>query len=335
MRSPAGIAPTEPASDAPSEPLQAGALDEARSEATEAIAAKGRERGFVTSEDVLEGLPEMQLPPEQIEEFLAHVEQVLLHRRIAFVLATALSLLVLPGTTAFATDVCDLEDGIFWGAVYFDGSQYQWRALDYGGYGQIKITDRDVNDLCQPQGITGSTTNVFRTSSGSDWVEIGYREGCFPLCNGHRFGWFVEIGVGYQPTYYHSGAWDSWPCTFPGVGNFIGFRATQIIGTFNWNFKIDCLDGSGDHTVDANLPASFSRGIVNSETWRKGGASTGMSDDHQSLQYRYGGYTTWTLWTGGLCLQDFARSGTDNWNGYMYTASRYKTQKAADSCPQP
>src|SRR6266511_1762113 len=77
MRSPAGLVSTEPASHVPPEPLQADALTEARNDATEAIAARGRERGFVTSEDVLDGIPEMQLAPEQIEEFLAHVEQVL------------------------------------------------------------------------------------------------------------------------------------------------------------------------------------------------------------------------------------------------------------------
>src|SRR6266540_2274346 len=77
MRDPAGCAPTELASNVPPEPVGADGLDESRNEATEAIAARGRERGFVTSEDVLDGLPEMQLAPEQIEEFLAHVEQVL------------------------------------------------------------------------------------------------------------------------------------------------------------------------------------------------------------------------------------------------------------------
>ncbi len=77
MRNPAGLAPGELASDVPPALLQADGLNEARNEATEAIAARGRERGFVTSEDVLDGLPEMQLTPEQIEEFLAHVEQVL------------------------------------------------------------------------------------------------------------------------------------------------------------------------------------------------------------------------------------------------------------------
>jgi RNA polymerase primary sigma factor len=77
MKNPAGFAPIELASDIPPEPLQADGLNEARNEATTAIAARGRERGFVTSEDVLDGLPEMQLSPEQIEEFLAHVEQVL------------------------------------------------------------------------------------------------------------------------------------------------------------------------------------------------------------------------------------------------------------------
>ena len=71
------MVPTEPASDVPPDPRQAGAITKARNEATEAIAAGGREPGFVTSEDVLDGLPEMQLSPEQVEEFLAHVERVL------------------------------------------------------------------------------------------------------------------------------------------------------------------------------------------------------------------------------------------------------------------
>ena len=46
-------------------------------EAKEAIAARGRERGFVTSEDLLEGVPDPDLSPQQIEEFLADVEDYL------------------------------------------------------------------------------------------------------------------------------------------------------------------------------------------------------------------------------------------------------------------
>jgi RNA polymerase primary sigma factor len=77
MRNPVGLAPMEPPTDVPPDPLQPDGLSEARNEATEAIAARGRERGFVTSEDVLDGLPDTELVPEQVEEFLAHVEQVL------------------------------------------------------------------------------------------------------------------------------------------------------------------------------------------------------------------------------------------------------------------
>src|SRR6266511_4175280 len=77
MKTATGSASARPVATIPPEPLLADGFNEARSEATEAIAAKGRERGFVTSEDVLGGLPEIQLTPEQIEEFLAHVEQVL------------------------------------------------------------------------------------------------------------------------------------------------------------------------------------------------------------------------------------------------------------------
>jgi RNA polymerase primary sigma factor len=43
-------------------------------EAKESIAALGRERGFITSEELLNGVPELDLSPQQIEEFLADVQ---------------------------------------------------------------------------------------------------------------------------------------------------------------------------------------------------------------------------------------------------------------------
>jgi RNA polymerase primary sigma factor len=54
------------------DPVQTISIDEAK----EVIVARGRERGgFVTSEDVLEGLPVEDLTPEQVEEFLTQVEE--------------------------------------------------------------------------------------------------------------------------------------------------------------------------------------------------------------------------------------------------------------------
>jgi RNA polymerase primary sigma factor len=44
-------------------------------EAKESITARGRERGFVTSEDLLEAVPVDDFTPEQIEEFLTQVEE--------------------------------------------------------------------------------------------------------------------------------------------------------------------------------------------------------------------------------------------------------------------
>src|SRR6266567_5465399 len=76
MRSPLVLEPTDLASDITSEPRSEDP-DQARTEATEAIATRARERGFATFEDVLDALPDIQLSPEQIEEFLAHVEHVL------------------------------------------------------------------------------------------------------------------------------------------------------------------------------------------------------------------------------------------------------------------
>jgi RNA polymerase primary sigma factor len=50
-------------------------IDLGLEEAKETITAKGRERGFVTSEDLLESLPVEDLTPEQVEDFLSQVEQ--------------------------------------------------------------------------------------------------------------------------------------------------------------------------------------------------------------------------------------------------------------------
>jgi len=44
-------------------------------EAKETITARGRERGFVTSDDLLEAVPVDDFTPEQVEEFLSQVEE--------------------------------------------------------------------------------------------------------------------------------------------------------------------------------------------------------------------------------------------------------------------
>src|ERR671930_292235 len=61
------------------------ATDLGLEEAKEAIAARGRERGFVTSEDLLESLPVDDLAPEQVEEFLTQVEEHLRNEGIEII----------------------------------------------------------------------------------------------------------------------------------------------------------------------------------------------------------------------------------------------------------
>src|SRR5438093_6311000 len=56
-------------------PAGSSAMPFSIDEAKETITARGRERGgFVTSDDLLEGLPVEDLSPEQLEEFLTQVE---------------------------------------------------------------------------------------------------------------------------------------------------------------------------------------------------------------------------------------------------------------------
>src|SRR5581483_6230438 len=57
------------------DPLTEAARDLGLEEAKEAITARGRERGFVTSEDLLESVPVEDFTPEQVEEFLTQVEE--------------------------------------------------------------------------------------------------------------------------------------------------------------------------------------------------------------------------------------------------------------------
>lgn len=73
-----------------------------------------------------------------------------MRRRLAFILAVGTLLVVVYSPAPAFANVCDDEDFIGWGAVYFDGSHYQWRARNYGGYGQIRISDRDLNTGCFP-----------------------------------------------------------------------------------------------------------------------------------------------------------------------------------------
>ncbi|MDP8957367.1 MAG: RNA polymerase sigma factor RpoD [Actinomycetota bacterium] len=60
----------DPLVGTPTEAVQTVGIEEAK----ELIAARGREKGFVTSDDLLEGLPVEDLTPEQVEEFLTQVE---------------------------------------------------------------------------------------------------------------------------------------------------------------------------------------------------------------------------------------------------------------------
>src|SRR6266516_1119129 len=54
-------------------------------EAKDILAGKGRERGFVTSEELLEGLPVEDLAPGQLEDFLTQVEEHLRQEGIEIV----------------------------------------------------------------------------------------------------------------------------------------------------------------------------------------------------------------------------------------------------------
>jgi len=64
----------DPLAEVP-DPLADGAAVISIEELRDQVTARGRERGFVTSEDLLEGLPVDDLTPEQVEEFLTQVEE--------------------------------------------------------------------------------------------------------------------------------------------------------------------------------------------------------------------------------------------------------------------
>jgi len=69
--------PVEESAEAEAEPAQAAETVPAISadELKEAITARGRERGFVTSEEILEGVPVEDLAPEQLDLLLTQIEE--------------------------------------------------------------------------------------------------------------------------------------------------------------------------------------------------------------------------------------------------------------------
>jgi RNA polymerase primary sigma factor len=70
-------------------------------EAKEQITARGRERGFVTSEDLLDAVPVDDFTPEQVEEFLTQVEE---HLR-----GEGIEVIEVPGDDGDATAVRQLD----------------------------------------------------------------------------------------------------------------------------------------------------------------------------------------------------------------------------------
>jgi RNA polymerase primary sigma factor len=70
-------------------------------EAKEQITARGRERGFVTSEDLLDAVPVDDFTPEQVEEFLTQVEE---HLR-----GEGIEVIEVPGDEADSTAVRQLD----------------------------------------------------------------------------------------------------------------------------------------------------------------------------------------------------------------------------------
>jgi RNA polymerase primary sigma factor len=73
MNDPPGLTVAPIGAESADGTLDLALLDEAR----EIIAARGRERGFVTSDDLIDCLPEVDLTAEQIEEFLLRLERYL------------------------------------------------------------------------------------------------------------------------------------------------------------------------------------------------------------------------------------------------------------------
>jgi RNA polymerase primary sigma factor len=81
--------------------LTEAARDLGLDEAKEAITARGRERGFVTSEDLLESVPVDDFTPEQVEEFLTQVEE---HLR-----GEGIEVIEVPGEEADAATTARIE----------------------------------------------------------------------------------------------------------------------------------------------------------------------------------------------------------------------------------
>lgn len=190
-----------------------------------------------------------------------------------------------------------------------------------GVYGEFPTADRDLNPLCTAYIPAATTTHLYLGNVYGNWIEVGFWEYWNNNQTAHEFIGFTEWGLNFTPK-------GSSNFFYNCIDSHSARRAWKIdnVSGSNWRLRFDCLDGSGVQLVHEFDNTTYGYGTAASETMRRGGTATGMSDHHYNLQYRSG--SNWYLWPYTLC----DLNTTSNWAPQVLSQNEYKVVKTTPTC---
>ena len=222
-----------------------------------------------------------------------------LSRYSIFLTALLLGSLLAPPPVGASEDAsCSYEEGIFYGA--HNGGGFVLTAQGQWTFNRLSL--RDVNESCSGRiNVAGSTAHLSQSSSIlADYVEVGWE-----LDAGQYYRWFIErkfngIDVGSYGFFPpecppHANQYYEWRVTYQAAGNtFTGY--------------VKCPGDTSFRQLGGAIgTASFQQGIPETETFRRGGTKTGMSDDRSIAPV-----PEWEL-----CLARLARQPMQFKHGYQ------------------
>lgn len=150
---------------------------------------------------------------------------------------------------------------------------------------------------CTGDAPLAQTTHLSTGFPGGDFAEAGHRTrlSAFGVYYGASFG---EIFVAGNVVYNQDGA--STCADAYGTERWVKYRVYWNSTSNNWEFKVDCLDGTGFHTYRTRTASdNFNVGYyAYSETARYGNFTA--NDAHNAERW-LDALATWHTWSGHAC----------------------------------
>jgi hypothetical protein len=248
------------------------------------------------------------------------------------------------------------------------GTDQSWqRAAGVSVNTIVKVRDYNPNCFNQESGTAAMIRFVDSSNNITDnYIKVGYELQNEPSCctsqsgletpNGSetwKFYWEVHA-PGISESNIANGSWGDNGCTggsVPTCSGDCGLNCTFIAaygpqtfsepvafrivntGGGNWKIEVDQTNPNGTfqgwHWFAGVNSVGYTQGIPESEDWRYGGESTGMSDVEANLQYFDTTARSWQPYSNNGCYVD----NTSNWHVVSTSAVTWESDKGTACNP--